>query len=233
LGRPRDALADYRKAVEVEPQEDEARLKAAELLLGFHEPEQASTHFTELLNRHPDDGEALFGLACCRAEQGDTSGAEKLLDRLLSLQPAHSGALTERGKIALDAGSPQDAEQWLRQAAGVAPFEHETLFTLYRCLMVNGRTREAEECRARIRRIEEDRKRLDELRAGILTAPHDASLRCEIGLILLRNGQDKEGVRWLESVLREHPGHGAARQALDDHYRRAAEAGAGVGVPKE
>jgi tetratricopeptide (TPR) repeat protein len=233
LGRSRDALADYRKAVEVEPQEDEARLKVAELLLGFHQPEEASTHFTELLKRHPDRGEALFGLARCRAEQGDTAGAVKLLDRLLSLQPEHPGALTERGKIALDAGSPQDAEQWLRKADGVAPFEHETLYTLGRCLRANGHTREAEECQARIRRVEEDRKRLDELRIGIMTAPHDASLRCEMGLILLRNGQDKEGVRWLESVLREHPGYSTARQALEDHYRRSAEAGSGASVPKE
>jgi tetratricopeptide (TPR) repeat protein len=233
LGRSRNALADYRKAIEVDPREDEARLKAAELLLGFHQPEEASTHFTEVLNRHPDHAEALFGLARCRAEQGDTPGAVKLLDRLLSLQPGHSGALTERGKIALDAGSPQDAEQWLRKAAAVAPFERETLYALCRCLRVNGHTREAEECRARIRRVEEDRKRLDELRTAILKAPHDASLRCEMGLILLRNGQDKEGVRWLESALREHPGHGAARQALEDHYRRSAEAGTGASVPKE
>jgi tetratricopeptide (TPR) repeat protein len=233
LGRDRDALAAYRQAVEVDPQEDEARLKVAELLLGLHQSEEARAHFTELLNRHPDQGEALFGLACCRVEQGDTAGAVKVLDRLLSLQPEHSGALAQRGKIALDAGSPEDAERWLRRAARVAPFERETLYTLSRCLTVNGHTREAEECRDRIRRIDEDRKRLDELRTAIMTAPHDASLRCEMGIILLRNGQDKEGVRWLESALREHPGCSAARQALEDHSRRSTEAGTGASVPKE
>jgi hypothetical protein len=40
-------------------------------------------------------------------------------------------------------------------------------------------------------------------------------------------------VRWLESVLREHPGDSTARQALEDHYRRSAEAGGGASVPKE
>jgi tetratricopeptide (TPR) repeat protein len=233
VGRDRDALADYRKAVELDPQEDEARLKVAELFLAFHQHEEASTHFTELLQRHPDQGEALLGLARCRGEQGDIAGAVNLLDRLLSLQPEHAGALAERGKIVLDTGSPQDAEKWLRKAAGVAPFERETLYTLYRCLTGNGHTGEAEECLARIRRIDEDRKRLDELRTAIMTAPHDASLRCEMGLILLRNGQDKEGVRWLQSALREHPGYGAARQALEDHFRRSAEAGTGASVPKE
>jgi tetratricopeptide (TPR) repeat protein len=233
VGRDRDALADYRQAVELDPQEDEARLKVAELLLVFHQPDEASSHFTELLSRHPDQGEALLGLARCGAEKGDPAGAVQLLDRLLSLQPEHAGALAERGKIVLDAGSPQEAEPWLRKAAALAPFERETLYTLYRCLTRNGHTREAEECLARIGRIDESRKRLDELKTAILTAPHDASLRCEMGLILLRNGQDREGVRWLQSALREQPGYEAARQALEDHDRRAAKAGTGGSVPKE
>jgi tetratricopeptide (TPR) repeat protein len=233
LGRTSDALADYRHAVEIDPQEDEARLKAAELFLGLHQSQEASTHFTELLNRHPDQIEALFGLARCRVEQGDTAGAVRFLDRLLSLQSNHAGALAERGKIALDGGSPQDAEKWLRRAARLAPFERATLYTLCRCLTVNGHTKEAEEWSVRIQRMDEDRKRLDELRTAVMKAPHDASLRSEMGVILLRNGQDKEGVRWLESALREQPGYGAARQALEEHYRRSGEAGSGASVPKE
>jgi tetratricopeptide (TPR) repeat protein len=233
LGRDRDALADYRKAVEVDPREDEARLKLAELLLAAHQPDEASAHFAGLVERHPDQAEALLGLARCRAEQGDMAGAVTLLDRLLSLQPEHPAALAERGKIALDDGSPLDAEKWLRRAARVAPFERETLYTLSRCLAANGHRQEAEECLARIRRIDEDRKRLDELRIAVMKAPHDASLRCEMGLVLLRNGQDREGVRWLQSALHEQPGYAAARQALEDHDRRAAGAVAGTGVPKE
>jgi tetratricopeptide (TPR) repeat protein len=231
-GRNLDALADYRKATELDPQEDEARLKLADLFLGLHHPEDALTHFMELLKRHPDHCEALLGLARCRAEQGDTAEAVTLLDRVLSLQPEHPGALAERGKIALDAGSPGDAEKWLRRADRVAPFERATLYNLYRCLTRNG-DKAAGECLARIQRIDEDRKRLDELKTAIMTAPHDASLRCEMGLVLLRNGQDKEGVRWLQSALHEQPGYDAARQALEDYHRRPAEAGTREGVRKE
>jgi predicted Zn-dependent protease len=220
VGRNQDALADYRKALDLDPQEDEARLKVAELCLATHQRDDASTHFAELLQRHPDQGEALLGLARCRAEEGDSAGAVELLDRLLSSQPENGGALAERGKIALDAGSPADADGWLRHAARVAPFERETLYNLYRCLTRNGQEKEAEECLARIQRIDEDRKRLDELKSAVMAAPHDASLRCEMGVILMRNGQDKEGVRWLQSALHEDPGHAAARQALDDYYRR-------------
>ncbi|HJT77170.1 MAG TPA: tetratricopeptide repeat protein [Gemmataceae bacterium] len=219
-GRGRDALADYRKAVEIDPDEDEARLKLAELSLAQHQHEDAVAQFTELLKRHPDQGEALLGLARCREEQGDTAEAVRLLDRLLAAQPEHAGALAERGKIALDAGRPAEAEQWLRHAAAGTPFERETLYHLYRCLTAAGHTREAEEYLACIRHIDADRKRLDEVKAALVKSPHDAALRCEMGRILLRNGQDKEGVRWLQSALREQPDYGAAREALEEHQRR-------------
>jgi tetratricopeptide (TPR) repeat protein len=233
LGRDRDALADYRKAVELDPQEDDARLKLAELSLAAHQPDEATAHFTELLERHPDQGDALLGLARCREEQGDAAEAVSLLERLLAKEPGHAGALAERGKIALDGGNPGDAEKWLRRAAGAAPFERETLYNLYRSLSANGHTAEADDCLAHIRRIDEDRKRLAELKTAILTAPHDASLRCEMGVILLRNGQDKEAVRWLQSALHEQPGHDGARQALEEYNRRAAGAGSGDAVGKE
>jgi tetratricopeptide (TPR) repeat protein len=230
-GRHTDALADYRTAIQLDPQEDEARLKLAELYLVLHQPADARPHFTELLKRQPDQAEALLGLARCNVEQGDAVEAVNLLDRLLALQPEHAAALAERGKIAVDAGNFTDAEKWLRHAARVAPFERETLYNLYRCLTVNGSANEAEECLARIKRIDEDRKRLDELKAALVTSPHDASLRCEMGLILLRNGQDKEGLRWLQDALRQQPEHAAARQALEDYYRRTTEAGAGSSAP--
>jgi tetratricopeptide (TPR) repeat protein len=218
-GRNQDALADYRRAIQLDPQEDEARLKAGELLLAAHQPGDALPHFTELLRRQPDQGDALLGLARCHAERGETAEAVKLLDRLLSLQPEHAAALAERGKIALDGGNPLDAEQWLRGAARIAPFERETLYNLGRCLAQNGNAREAEECLGRVKRIDEDRKRLDELKTAIMAAPHNADLRCEMGLILLRNGQDQEAARWLRSALREQPGHAAARQALEQAAR--------------
>jgi tetratricopeptide (TPR) repeat protein len=219
-GRNREALADYQKAIELDPEESEARLKAGDLLLATHQPGEALPHFTEVLQRHPDQGDALLGLARCHAERGDTTEAVTILDRLLSLQPDSPAAALERGKIALAAGNPLDAEQWLRRAARVAPFERDILYNLARCLKQNGQAQEAEECLARLKRIDEDRKRLDELKAALVRDPHNADLRCEMGLILLRNRQDQEGKRWLHSALREQPGHAAARQALEESARR-------------
>jgi hypothetical protein len=115
----------------------------------------------------------------------------------------------------------------------LAPFEREPLYNLSRCLAADGHPQEAEVCLARVKRIDEDRKRLDAVKAAVMTNPHDASLRCEMGLILLRNGQDREGVRWLRSALHEDPRCEAARRALEEHERRLTEAAARAEVQKD
>jgi tetratricopeptide (TPR) repeat protein len=222
LGKNQEALEAYQEAIALAPEEDEIRLKLAELYLVLHQVEDAQVHFQELLKHRPDQPEALLGLARCHAEKGNTTEAATLLDRLLALEPNHASALAEHGRIALDSNRLEEAEKWLRQAVKAAPFERTPLYHLTLCLTRNSKKEEAEECQAQIKRIDEDRKRLDELKSAIMVSPRDASLRCEMGVILLRNGQDKEGVRWLESALREDPGDEPARKALDDHARRPA-----------
>jgi Flp pilus assembly protein TadD len=60
-----------------------------------------------------------------------------------------------------------------------------------------------------------------DLGRAIARNPHDPNLRCEAGLVLLRNGLEDEALRWLESALAEDPLHQATHQALADHYERA------------
>ena len=46
--------------------------------------------------------------------------------------------------------------------------------------------------------------------------PGDASLRCEGGLLFLRNGERAEGIRWLQLALRLDPAYQPARKALTE-----------------
>jgi Tfp pilus assembly protein PilF len=43
-------------------------------------------------------------------------------------------------------------------------------------------------------------------------------------MIFLKNGQDKEGLRWLASALQEDPAHRPTCQALADYYSRQGDA---------
>jgi len=54
-----------------------------------------------------------------------------------------------------------------------------------------------------------------------LQVEFDAGLRCEAGQLLMRNGQEAAGVRWLQRALERDPSYVPARRALADYYQRA------------
>ena len=72
----------------------------------------------------------------------------------------------------------------------------------------------------RLKRIDADLERLADLTAQIAHPRRSPALRCETGLILMRNGREAEALRWLESALLEDPGHAGTHQALGEYYER-------------
>ena len=220
-----DALADYRRVVERTPERDAARLRLAELLLAEHQPREAAPHFESLLQRQPANPAVLLGLARCRHLLGDTAEASALLDGLLSSFPYDVGGLGERGKIYLEARQPAEAERWLRLAASLAPYDRDIIYPFYLCLQQCGKAEEAEGYRVKLKEIQEQLARLAELTRRIADKPHDPLLRYQAGLIFMKSGQTKEGLRWLYSALQEEPHHRPTHQALADYYEGIGDRG--------
>jgi tetratricopeptide (TPR) repeat protein len=214
------ARDDYRRAVELAPENQEARLRLAEALLQLGEPKGALEHLEWLRPRRPDDAAVLLALARCQRALDRPEEAEGLLDRLLALRPDDAQVLAERGRLALAQGQAEEAEGWLRKAQARAPFERETNYQLALCLRRRGKTKEADECLARLKRIEDDRKRLAELFQEMVAKPRDRALRREAGALLLNNGQDREGLRLLQTVLEEDATDREAHAVLADYYGR-------------
>jgi Tfp pilus assembly protein PilF len=67
--------------------------------------------------------------------------------------------------------------------------------------------------------------RVVELTRRMLTAPGDADLRYETGMIFMAEGLTREGVAWLETALRCDANHQKAHAALAEHYERTADGG--------
>jgi tetratricopeptide (TPR) repeat protein len=222
---PQQALADYRRVVDLEPDRDGARLHLAELLTTEHQPAEAVRHLEYLRQKESNNAAVLLGLARCQRLLGQPAEAGKLLDALLAMFPDDVAALGERGKLCMDMGQYAEAERWLQKAVHVAPYDRDTTYALYLCLQQGGKAKQAEVYHAKLQEIESQLARLRELTRRIAETPHDAALRHEAGMIFLQSGQAKEGLRWLYSALQEEPRYRPTHQALGDYYESIGDKG--------
>ncbi|MFO0843001.1 MAG: hypothetical protein U0797_11500 [Gemmataceae bacterium] len=127
----------------------------------------------------------------------------------------------ERARVALDLRRLADAEADLRKAAALAPDDYQVNYQLALCLRRRGKAEEADAAQKKADRITADQKLMFELSEQLQARPYDADVRSQIGQLMLRNGETREGVLWLESALRADPGFAPAHKALAEHFERA------------
>jgi predicted Zn-dependent protease len=209
-----DALADYRKAVAAHPRDDRARLRLADTLLIVGTPEEALEQYQVLAERWPKKIEVRFGIARCKRRLGRIEEAGRELEAIVSEGPDNGEVLWERGLVALDRRRPEEAEPWLRRAAKVRPHDRRICYGLSRCLLELDKREEAQAWSARAEQLDADLRRLHQVCQEVMQRPNDAALRCEGGLLFLRNGEQPEGLRWLRLALQLDPDCSAAREAL-------------------
>ena len=157
-------------------------------------------------------------LGVCRELQGQPEQAIALLDKAIAASPRDAKAYYHRGRLDLHRGESATALPFLRRAAELDPSDPEILYSLVLCLKAAGTPDEARAAEEHWKRCEEDLKRVALLGRLIAVSPHDPDLRREMGELFLRNGRDADGLRWLESALRERPDHAATHRVLADYY---------------
>jgi tetratricopeptide (TPR) repeat protein len=212
--RPEPAIREYRQLLERKPDHAEAHLRLGQVYLREGRFPDARPEFEACLQLRPDDTEALYGLARCQRELGQTEAVRETLDRLLTLDKDHAGGLLLRGQLELAAEHPEAALPWLRRARTARPRDREANQALANALRA---LRQEEEARGyeRVREeIDRDLKQLKEVVRRAIDAPRDATLRYEAGTLLQRLGQDEQAAHWLFSALQLDPAHEPTRQAL-------------------
>jgi predicted Zn-dependent protease len=219
-GQQDRAEADFRRAVEIDPEDRVARQGLAQILLGIRRNGKEAAEQYERLWQVQQDQTVLVGLARSWRLLNRHAEARQLLDGWLVNHPQDALILAERGQFALDDQAMDEAASFLRRAVALSPYLDEANHALYLCLERQGKKVEAEACQERIRRSKADRQELVRLTRQVQATPGDADLRCRVAELFLEFGEDDEGLRWLFVTLQARPDHRPSHRILADYYEK-------------
>jgi tetratricopeptide (TPR) repeat protein len=223
LNNHRAAIEDYRHCLQLDPDRTDVRIRLASRLLEDANPLEALPHLERMRQSHPERVEATVGLARCRHLEGRIGEARDLLDEVLATHPDDASALLCRGKLAMEEKRPADAESDFRRILNAEPYALEAIYLLAQSLEQQGNhDREVGDLITRHKELEVNMKRIGELLSGGAAERDrcDATAASELGIRLLRVGQEKLGVRWLRTALDRDPTHQASLEALANYLDR-------------
>lgn len=157
---PAAGAADFRAALDRDPDNFDARLRLADALAPS-DPREAAAQLRTLRDRDPKNGQVAILLAECLRGTGQAADAARVLDDLLAAGPESGPVLLARGKAALDAGRPAEAEPFLRRAAALEPGDPFVHLALSRALFLTGRPEESDRHQKRYADLQAERTKAE------------------------------------------------------------------------
>ena len=221
--RHRAALAidEYRRALELKPDQPQARLQLANILLVYAKQyPEAQAEFEAYIRYHPEDPAGHIGLARCQRALRKYDAATSTVERVLKDHPDHPEAQQLRGLLAWDVEDLPTAEKWLQKAIKSLPDDLALNHTLALVLQELGRPDEAEPYLRRRLEIEKDTRRLMEIQSQLydlelkkgdtLVASagqrmRTLAMRREAAAISSRLGDETGAATWALSALQQAP----------------------------
>ncbi|MCI0361626.1 MAG: tetratricopeptide repeat protein, partial [Planctomycetaceae bacterium] len=145
------ATVCYRRAVELDPANREARLALTQVL-AHSDPAEAMEHLQVLRQANPADADVLYQQAIVERNLGRLEEAASTLDRLFAVAPDHLEGIVLRGRVALDQRQTEEAGRWFRRAERLAPDRHAVLTAMIDFLRLTGRGDEAQRYQERLQK---------------------------------------------------------------------------------
>jgi Flp pilus assembly protein TadD len=145
-GNTNGAIAQYRKAVAIDPRLPGVHFELAELLNTSRDPaikKQAEAEYRAAVEADPQDEKAICKLGEIALQDGDTRQASALFSKAVALEPADADAKLWLAKTLIQMNQPDKALPLLEASVQLEPTDataHYRLGTLYKRL---GRTDDA------------------------------------------------------------------------------------------
>jgi len=214
-GRFSDAIASFRKALEINPDYADAHANlrtlavtrrdcvalndAGVVLVGKGRFADAMTDFQKALEINPDYAEANANLGRELLRAGKVEDACPYLTRAVRAVPGRADVRAALGTVLAAQGKFEESRIHLEEAARIAPDQADTHSNLGFVLARLGRVDEA----------------ISRYREALRLKPDHIDAHYNMGMALIAKGKRAEAAAELSKALALDPGHGAARAALE------------------
>ncbi len=144
MNNTRAAFPEYIRAADALPDNREAHVKAAEVLLLQGRFEDAKARASMLLQKNPKDVEAMLLHANAMAALRDPAGAIAQIEEALKISPDNSESFVSLGVVRMQSGEAKQAEAAFQRAIALEPAAVEPRLALANFLWSTSRAPEAE-----------------------------------------------------------------------------------------
>ena len=130
LQRDPEAVAEYRKTLELKPGLYEAELNAGIVLLRQKDPAEALPLLVDAAGHKPQEFRARYYLAEAQLQSGDFAKAEESYKLAIALDAKSAGAQLGMAQVLVQQGRITEADAYFRQAAQLEPKYRDYLLEL-------------------------------------------------------------------------------------------------------
>ena len=210
-GKYKEAIVEYRSALQQVPQSGDTRYKLAETYVKAHEPAAASGEYVRAADLLPANVEALLKAGHVELLAGHFEDAKARAEKALALDANNVEALILRGAAFAGLKDLDSAIAQVEEAASVDPDRSSTYDSLAALYLAKGKPREAEADLVKAAEIDDK----------------SVSARLMLAVFYLSAQRAAEAETALQQALAIEPSNASANRALATLYltsRRAAEA---------
>jgi tetratricopeptide (TPR) repeat protein len=160
-GRAAEAEAEYRAALQADPDSVDALLALGDLVrsdlaLSKERLSEARDYYARAIERQPESYDALYGLGACDAVAGEHASAIGFLRRAVKVAPNSAPARLALGISLLQTGEITPAVAELETAARLEPKMRQAYVHLARAYRTLGRVHDMEQAITRFRELAQE-----------------------------------------------------------------------------
>jgi tetratricopeptide (TPR) repeat protein len=135
LGHPDEALAEFARVIDVDPNYPECRFDRAGLLCKLGRYAEAIADYEHAVRYTPPFPELFYNRGDARAALGDTAGARRDWEYVLDLEPDYVEARISLASLLLDEGDPEGAAEQARAGLMLSPLEAQQHWARLYCTL--------------------------------------------------------------------------------------------------